>query len=759
MFRSTRQTMLWIIFVSVTLTYTMPAVATLGDPTDATPLPAGYQKIDTLHMATFNTFLLPSINGSSANDGECRGQEWALELANEPYEIIALQEVFDDHFADPIRGLSPGFYTGIFGYPRWCSMAYADGAPEHATCRSWHGGLAFVTRNQGNNYPHLVKQIYFRDDMQNAWTNQSGRLLTDADRFVYKGFMHIKILKAGRYWMHFIVTHTNAGSNDSSCCNDFCVEGREKVEARLRDMAVIFDYIKNSGEIPTGEPVFIMGDLNIDDTDTFDNNPEAPREWWNTGQRDRMFTEFSNRFPQGELISVFARYRGRANDTHLTYDRANNYFGLDNPDGEDGETTIDWDDMDRNARFDWIAYFTNGTSLLFAPLLATDVRIDRAAPLGAVCAEGFTNLSDHFGIAAKLDIYENNVPPPPPQAAPAPPDFIAPNESADGRGGVVSSFLQGRSYNYDGRFSITARTASRIGGPYPGGYNGGPPDLVRIYEQYPDQAGPWTLWYDTGRFWDVTLTEPEQDRYGHSVTVDVLFNISTSVRRVRYYARAMRDGQWSAPSPYTLPIDVEYLAEPSGHTTDNTAKVFGAGTNDVMVAVSWSAPQNSAPAWYQLFTADGGNQLIWEGPDKSAFVESLCAGPHRYFVRACDYDVERGAYNCGPRSTVEIIADVEERAGAPACVGAFVTPSLIDAEGRVYLRWVPTDGADEYQIEQARSRDFSDAQLVWAGSQTEAILSVNLNSGEYFYRLRACKQGTCHWGYRSSYNAVTSQLQ
>ena len=79
------------------------------------------------------------------------------------------------------------------------------------------------------------------------------------------------------------------------------------------------------------------------------------------------------------------------------------------------------------------------------------------------------------------------------------------------------------------------------------------------------------------------------------------------------------------------------------------------------------------------------------------------------------------------------------------------------ADGRYFVRWSEAEGADTYVIEQARDATFADAVEAWRGAGTSAVLSVAPGSGQYFLRLKACRAGACHCGYRTSYVPLDSR--
>jgi hypothetical protein len=730
-----------------------PAAAQLMDPTGGVAPYPGFQKVGTLRMATINTFLRDGP--VRHHDGGCRGRAIGEFVRGSGADLVAFQELFDDDYWAELKHAmgGSGWYTGIAGYPRVClfevwldlirGRPYDPDDPAHLGCVAGNGGLGLAARRGTDNYPTLVKHVWYADGLTTDFTRQFGELLTSWDTWKRKGFVHVTVPKAGTTF-HFLVTHTNAG-NDS----------RDVIAARDRDLDALLDYVEAA--VPEGQPFIVLGDLNVDDTDTRESNPHVSHPPNDRDQRGRLRREIERRFgpasadPLMSDLSVFGRYHGHATGQHLTYDRAANFFGRRNT--LPSPWTVDWDDTDFAARFDWMLYHGHGSNLYLAPVSAGDVRIERMeVPLDAGCETralqpipqflGITNGSDHFALLASLEIWSSPLPPPP-SGPPFPPPPPEPGRSLSGRDGVVAT-PAGELENYNGRYPVHARPALQ--------HRGGPPDVIRVQEQRFSNGN----WGNT-RYWDLQTAA----LYDTLVTVEVAQVQSAAPQRFRYFAYAHNPTGWSNPGAASFEVLVKYTSAVAATPELAGATISGGGTCRVEAALEWAQPANGPAGAFLVAAGSEGAanaEMVQAGPGQRFEDLELCAGRREYAVRACQWDPDRRrAFNCGLPARVDVDPEVKQVSGAPPCAHTLEHSGGVTGDGRYFVRWSEVDGADTYVIEQARDATFADAVEAWRGAETSATLSVAPDSGRYFVRLKACRAGACHCGYRTSYVPVDSR--
>ena len=160
------------------------------------------------------------------------------------------------------------------------------------------------------------------------------------------------------------------------------------------------------------------------------------------------------------------------------------------------------------------------------------------------------------------------------------------------------------------------------------------------------------------------------------------------------------------------------------------------------IYVSW--PASTVPGVTYVLeeaTSDtfGDAQVVYSGPALNKMLYGRDDGSYYYQVKTVK-DGNEGAYRSGGPCTVAITA--------PLPPFALWTPSSSNT-GSIYVSWpATTTPGVEYVLEEATDSGFTDAQIVYQGTERNKML-YGRDDGTYYYRIKAVK-GTYESPYKVS---------
>ncbi|WP_119343017.1 sphingomyelin phosphodiesterase [Facilibium subflavum] len=182
---------------------------------------------NSISLASYNIQAFPFYIGVALDLNKTHSR--IAYLSNSPYfkdfDAIAFQEAW----AYDVRNTLINNMKQSYPY-------FYDPIPQHTHLKPLNSGLLILSK-----WPILTKKFLNYTDTQT---------LTDADFMTNKGVLYIKINKNGQIY-HIFATHTQAQDTEKA------------IQLRQREFRLIekFIYAQN---IPTNEPVLLLGDLNTD---------------------------------------------------------------------------------------------------------------------------------------------------------------------------------------------------------------------------------------------------------------------------------------------------------------------------------------------------------------------------------------------------------------------------------------------------------------------------------------------------------------
>ena len=702
-----------------------------------------YTDYGTLKVLTYNAF--QRVFPAPEHNDECRARELGRFLRNSDYNVVILQETFD---SEALEALGEELDVG----PNTLSFRNIQHRPDESDLES-DGGLSVLSNlaihapiNYATGEP--ASGLFSRPSGERStapWSELIFRDCDGTDCFANKGaiWFQVNVGSVGR--VNIVAMHTDAGLDT------------DDIQARQAQFRAVADWINTNKVL--GQPFFIAGDLNVDDTFTgassiFDNqtgcsvcNPDRPAG--QRGQRGGMLNTLKG-YNNAQPTSLYQRY---VNNQDLTYDRATNNFAIA------PSTFRDWDDADYRARFDHLLYYPNNDNLLVGPDAASDIEIVRFAnnncsednldislwPPRLISSRTMIHLSDHYGIGARIKFWKYQAPP---QAsmAPAMPSVPEPNYYTYGppnyrtQNGVTQDDM-----NYTGIYRIFSTLSSdRVGGGFPW--------ELRIEEE--QQIG--SSWVFTQSWRNASGSV----NYGATVPAShdpnaISKPMGPTNRYFRYRAQACNPNGCSNWTGYSNAIRIWYTHAPYSGPIVSPEEERGPFGNTVNL--SWAAVNGAtASTNYVIYSSSsfdptGAKALIYQGTDRNFSHTLVAPGYHKFWSKACD--LENGKLiNCSP---VKVLPPFPVTTTDPPDAPKERIPHLaiFSVGGNIKISWAKLADVDEYRIEEARNSSFTDTLVTYrvtpaaSGWQESILVKKTPKSGNYFYRALACNKGVCQYGY------------
>jgi hypothetical protein len=690
-------------------------------PTDI----AMYQVWGSIKMVTLNAWLRPWPVGMG-DDCDCRARLLGRQLKNSDYDVVALNETFSTDISELLDELDGDFPYRVLRRPYDYGSISSGGVSILSRLP-----LDYDVRGLGG-VQYCPSPLELRGWRELVYADCDG--LVD-DCLADKGVVHVRVWVGAVGWVSIFATHTQANSD--------C---RDAVDARQRQMEELGDFIQggiDSGIIAAGEPIFIMGDLNMDDSGVFDADLSCsicPREEYARDQFDRALDALSDSGLRGQPIGLAGFYR---HNQQLTYDPALNSI-----------SAYFWDHKDHMARFDHIIYFPNSVPYHVAPERRYfDVGVAPFADPTWGCSGGivwsypFDHLSDHFGYEAKLNFYKYS-PPPFPETAPAKPAWVGFNRTADGDAG------DGRDdtgVNRTGHFTVSWTLADP--------YDGGPATSHTLYEQHYNLNQYY--WETAIPVAGVRLSSNDLGyggSYSYRVEKTLPAGISHQVTKLRFLVEACNDAHGCGSQKASEDIWVE-LRDTVPMPVHSVEPIVETNESETLSArVFWETAEHAE--WYELVATSDRSPMatahnIYQGEHLPAGLvdEDLCAGTYGYAIRACD-ELECSEWT---RSKPLEVSYPDDPSDAPICPAAVLVPWHCGKDCKLNVSWTPSREATLYQLYVSETPDFAKQALVYEGAGTSVSLKLVHDSGTFYFRVKALsRSGSTHSGYARAANGVST---
>ncbi|KAI9297363.1 hypothetical protein K502DRAFT_323342 [Neoconidiobolus thromboides FSU 785] len=204
---------------------------------------------DKINILTYNFFIRPPGINNNGNDYKDKRIDMFCHSALSFYDIVCFQEMFS---------------FGSSRRQKVIDLAQQSGFPYFKASRipcfvtGIDGGLLMLSR-----YPMVrTDELVFTSGVM-------------SDRFSYKGCLYAKINIRDNFHFHIFTTHTQASYENDLPLSDVSVQARLKQFSEIR--AFMDQNLVNK---PAGEPVFFLGDLNVNGRVTkFENDNRSSNEY------------------------------------------------------------------------------------------------------------------------------------------------------------------------------------------------------------------------------------------------------------------------------------------------------------------------------------------------------------------------------------------------------------------------------------------------------------------------------------------------
>ncbi|MER7047333.1 sphingomyelin phosphodiesterase [Streptomyces jumonjinensis] len=210
----------------------------------------------TVKVANYNTMLLPWIVSIGGDD--FHNADRVAKILKLPFlqgnDVVVLEELFN---IAPSTALLNGLHDA--GYIHQTRVVGADDWPDRKQAMPWNrsqwtsthtepenGGIAIVSRHPIT----WAEQLIYADGC--GWDHESA-----------KGFAYARVEKDGRT-LHVVGTHPQ--STDTGCGDEKSYR-QNAAKIRHRQFTQLDDFLtekEHTGLIPSGEPVLLVGDFNVD---------------------------------------------------------------------------------------------------------------------------------------------------------------------------------------------------------------------------------------------------------------------------------------------------------------------------------------------------------------------------------------------------------------------------------------------------------------------------------------------------------------
>ncbi|MFH8617563.1 sphingomyelin phosphodiesterase [Streptomyces sp. NPDC017979] len=232
----------------------------MNTPTDPAAPPAPFSGGISLRIVNYNTMLLTQFITLQGDD--FRNQERVTKILAAQFlkdnDIVVLEELFNIApsvaLLNGLHDLGYTHQTRVVGATVWHDQkSFVPWDAQHHTSTGTepeNGGVAVVSR-----YPITrAEEFVYRDGC-------------GADHEAAKGFAYVRVDKAGRSF-HLVATHTQ--STDTGCGGpeDYRAKSAAIRLRQFTQMDAFLTDLEHSGRIPSGEPLILTGDFNVDRHDT-----------------------------------------------------------------------------------------------------------------------------------------------------------------------------------------------------------------------------------------------------------------------------------------------------------------------------------------------------------------------------------------------------------------------------------------------------------------------------------------------------------
>ncbi|KAJ3091888.1 calcium calmodulin-dependent protein kinase type 1G [Quaeritorhiza haematococci] len=251
-----------------------PQQVTAANPHQALYLPSGPR---TIRMLTYNIFLRPPGIKNNVSDHKNERLLFFGEKYMKNYDIIAIQEMYAYGSSRQSRMLS---------YAKRAGLEYYVCSPSKGLLNAMiDGGLMVLSR-----YPIVrTEKITFKRGV-------------NGDRFLAKGAIYVKIAVSPALCIHVFTTHlqsfsipphtsSSADAHHNTSQPNSSLVTDPSVVSRLNQLCMLKDFIDDcTRSKPAHEPIFLMGDLNVN-----------ARKFPDSGSRDSDEYQIMMRILRGEL--------------------------------------------------------------------------------------------------------------------------------------------------------------------------------------------------------------------------------------------------------------------------------------------------------------------------------------------------------------------------------------------------------------------------------------------------------------------------
>ena len=280
-----------------------------------------------------------------------------------------------------------------------------------------------------------------------------------------------------------------------------------------------------------------------------------------------------------------------------------------------------------------------------------------------------------------------------------------------------------RAYNTEGDsgYSNTASATTSICAP-------NSPTLNTIINT--DGDGNYTVsWNSVSNATSYTLQEATNNNFTNATTAYAGSSLSTAISNKSpgtYYYRVLASNT-GGNSGWSNIQTVVVVASPSAPTLNTITNADGDGN----YTVSWNSVSNATS--YTLQEATNNNftnaTTAYSGSSISTLISTKLPGTYYYRVRASNAGGNSGWSNI---QTVVVVA--------PPSAPTLNTIANADGDGTYAVSWNSVSNATSYALQEASNSTFTNASMVYTGSNTSATLNEKA-PGTYYYRVRASNVG------------------